>query len=78
MRRVHERPIHPEFEVGDLVSLTSTGHRYVTPNRLKGREGLYGIVVETPYERRGTGGDYLVIVDGECHWFYPTDLKKIC
>ena len=78
MRCAHEWPIHPELEVGDLVGLTSTGHRYVMPNRLKGREGLYGIVVETPHERRGTGGDYLVIVDGECHWFYPTDLEKIC
>jgi hypothetical protein len=69
VRRARDRP---ELEVGDLVNLTSTGHRYVVPSRLKGRKGLCGVVIETP-----TDGNYLVMVDGECHWFYPTDLEKI-
>jgi len=77
MRHANERPLHPEFEVGDLVHLTPTGQRYVMPYQLKAREGLCGVVIETPYGRRGTGGDYLVMVDGTCHWFYPTDLDKI-
>jgi len=83
MRHANERPLHPEFEVGDLVYLTMVGQQYVMPYQLKGqaqalsREGLCGVVIETRYRRPGTGGDYLVMVGGECHWFYPTDLEKI-
>jgi len=77
MRHANERRrdrFHTEFKVGDLVYAARSTSAF---GWASAREGLCGVVIETPYQRRGTGGFYLVMVEGECHWFYPTDLEKI-
>lgn len=76
MRRVYEHPIHPKFEVGDLVRLTDViyGRPAARCGQSDSDKNFYGIVIKPS---AGKPVDYLVMIGHDVEWFYPPELEKV-